>query len=264
MKDRNESKVFLSVFLILTPLTSIALALFSPLPAELIALSMACVPAVLAILLSGIAGGRKSIAALLQKLLQWQVGFRWYVLAVTIPIGIHLTMSLLALWFGWISSIQVRPWTPTQFIIVGIFMMIAAPLEELGWRGYALPRLLAFRSALASALIIGLFWGALHLPLSAPGMVNAGVPWMAALLNFIGFSVLLTWLFIQTRGSLIIVILCHFSANYFGIFNEGIPAVENAWLQAVVILVLAIGLIVLYGPNLQRSSAEEASVMDAA
>lgn len=260
MKDRYVEKYFVLVFLILTPLISIAIALFSPLPPELIALTMACIPTLLAILLTGITGGRNGIAALLQKLLQWRIGFKWYVLAVTIPLGIHLMMSLLALWFGWISSIQVKPWSPAQFILVGIFMMIAALLEELGWRGYALPKLLVFRSALSSALIIGVFWGVLHLPLSAPGMVNAGVPWTAAMLNFIGFSVLLTWLFIQSRGSLVIVILCHFSANYFGIFNGGIPAVENAWLQAIVTLILAIGLVPLYGPNLQRGPVKEPAI----
>jgi membrane protease YdiL (CAAX protease family) len=264
MKDRNVEKYFVLVFLILTPLISIAIALFSPLPPELIALTMACVPAILAILLTGITGGGNGIAALLQKLLQWRTGFKWYVLAVMIPLAIHLTMSLLALWFGWIASIQVKPWSLAQFIFVGVFMMIAAPLEELGWRGYALPRLLIFRSALACALIIGVFWGVLHLPLSAPGMVNAGVPWTTAMLNFIGFSVLLTWLFIQTRGSLAIVILCHFSANYFGIFNEGIPAVENAWLQAIVTLILAAGLGLFYGPALQRSPAQNATAIDAA
>lgn len=242
----------LPIYLLLTPLISLAIALFLPVPPEIIALTMAVVPTVMAILLIGITRGRKKVVAHLRKLVQWRTGFKWYVIALVLPLGIHLVMSLVAVLLGWIPAIQVRPWSPIQFILVGIFMVIAASLEELGWRGYALPGLLLHRSALFSALLIGLFWGVLHLPLSLPGMVNAGAPWLATMLLFEGFSIVLTWLFIQSGGNLIIVTLCHICMNYFGIFSEGISAGGNAWLAAIVTFVIALILTLMYGPNLKR------------
>jgi membrane protease YdiL (CAAX protease family) len=122
---------------------------------------------------------------------------------------------------------------------------------------------LAHRSALSAALLIGLFWGALHLPLNAPGMVNAGAPWLATMLLFGGFSIVLTWLFIQTGGNLIIVTLCHICMNYFGIFNEGISAVGNAWLAAIVTFVIALILTLMYGPNLKRSPMPASVILEA-
>jgi membrane protease YdiL (CAAX protease family) len=253
----------LPAFLIFTPLISIAIALFLPVPAEIGAMAMAFVPTVMVILFTGLTGGRKSVTALLQKLLQWKIGFKWYVFALGLPLGIHLAMSLLALWLGWIPAIQVRPWSLPQFIIVAIFMVIAAPLEEIGWRGYALPGLLAHRPALFAALLIGVFWGALHLPLNAPGMVNAGAPWLATMLLFLGFSIVLTWLFIQTGGNLIIVTLCHICMNYFGIFNEGISAAGNAWLAAIVTFVIALILTLICGLNLNRSPVIDPAILEA-
>jgi membrane protease YdiL (CAAX protease family) len=247
----------LSVFLILTPLISLAIPLLIPLPTAFIALLLILIPAGMAIMLTGLAEGRKSLATLLKKLFQWRAGLKGYALALGLPLGVHLTVGVLAFLLGWIPSIQIRVPSLQQLIISFIFVAIVAILEELGWRGYALPGLLAHRSALFSALLIGIMWGSLHLGI---GLID-GRPLAPTFLAPLGISVVLTWLFLQTRGSLAMAILCHFGFDYFPQFLPGIPLAHSIWSQAIVSLALALILIILYGPNLQPSRVKKPALV---
>jgi membrane protease YdiL (CAAX protease family) len=69
----------------------------------------------------------------------------------------------------------------------------------------------------------------------------------------LGISVVLTWLFLQTRGSLAMVILCHFGLDYFPQFLSGISLEHSIWSQAIVSLALALALIAIFGPNLRAT-----------
>lgn len=245
---KGSERYVLPLYLILTPLLGLAIALFLPLPPAAVVFLAALVPALLAILLAALAGDRKGLASLLRKLIQWRVGLKWYAIALLLPLGIHLAIGALALLLRWIPAIQLRPWSTSQ-LVLGVLILILAIPEELGWRGYALPQLLARRSALFSALLIGLSWGIFHLGL---GLME-GRPLLPTFLVPFGFSVILTWLSVHTQGTLVIVILCHFGFNYFVFFEEGMALPQILWLEAVVTLALALILILLFGPNLQRS-----------
>jgi membrane protease YdiL (CAAX protease family) len=247
----------LPIFLILTPVLSLGIPLFLPLPPELVPLLMVFIPALLAILLTAITEGRKGIAKLLGRLLRWRIGFKWYAISLGLALGVRLAMGPLALLFGWIPAIELRAWAPQQFLLIGVFSLIGAILEELGWRGYALPGLMANRSALVSALLIGIPWGVLHLGLTLPGMMNAGTPWTATMLQILGLSVVLTWLFVQTRGSLVAGILYHAGQNFFVFLNGGLTSSQDLWLLTFVTAALALILIALFGTHLQRSPAKE-------
>lgn len=250
------------LFLILTPLISLAIP-FAPLPAEAAPLVIVLIPALLAILLVAMTGGRKSLADLLRKPFQWRVGFKWYAIALGLALGTRLAMSLLALGLGWIPAIRMRPWPPQLLIIFAVFTIYGAIMEELGWRGYLLPRLLAHRPALVSALIIGVSWGVIHLGLLLPGQMNAGAPWLPTILQLTGLSVTITWLFVQTRGNLVIPILYHAGQSYFAFFDEGLTITQSAWLFTVVTLGLALILILIYGADMQRKSLRGPVVADA-
>lgn len=247
----------LPLFLILTPLIGIAIPLFLPLPPVVVVFMAAFVPALMAILLTAMADGRKGVVALLRKVFQWRISFKWYAIALGLPLGIHLAIGALALLLRWIPAIQVRPWSLPQ-LIVGVLILIWAVLEEVGWRGYALPKLLANRSALFSALLIGIAWGTFHLGL---GMMESR-PLIPTFLVPFGFSVVLTWLFIQTRGNLVMASLCHFGFNYLVIFEEGMTLAQILWLEAIVTLALAFILVILFGPDLQRSPVKKPAVVD--
>jgi hypothetical protein len=88
--------------------------------------------------------------------------------------------------------------------------------EELAWRGFALPRLLASYNALVASLILGVLWAAWHLPLvwteAAP---LYGQPLWVLLSDTTAKSVLFTWVFLHTRGSVLLAALLHATTNLF-------------------------------------------------
>ena len=229
MKTNSTSteNILLVTFLVITPLISLAIPAFLSPPAEVTPLILIFVPTLLAIFFTASSEGGKGVGTLLKKPFQWRIGFKWYIIAFGMALGLRLIMSVLALLIGWIPAIRLKDWTPPQFLIIGIFTLIGAFMEELGWRGYALPKLLTNRSALASALIIGIPWGALHLGLILPGQMNAGTSWVATILFVVSISVILTWLFIQTQYGIVSGLVFHAVQNYFVFFNGGITAAES-------------------------------------
>jgi len=261
-KSNFFERYSLPAFLILTPLISLAMPLFLELPAEITPLLIAIIPALMGIILAALSEGRKGAGALLRKLFQWRVGLKWYLIALGTALVLRLTMSLLAFLFGWIPSIRFVEWGPLQYLLIGVFTLVGAVVEELGWRGYVLPRLLAHRSALTSALIVGVPWGFLHLSLIFPGQMNAGTSWLATVLFLVALSIILTWFFIQTQHGILVGLVYHAAQNYFVFFNGGISLAESLWLMTAVTAVIAITLILVYGPSLQRNLVKESALME--
>ena len=105
--------------------------------------------------------------------------------------------------------------------------------EELGWRGYALPKLLETRSALTASVILGVVWGLWHLPTffssSAP---QQGLPIVAFVLMTIEYSIIMSWIYLHTRGSVLIATLCHGAINLSqGFFLGGLTGSMRYWLS---------------------------------
>jgi membrane protease YdiL (CAAX protease family) len=261
-KPRLSERQALSAYLILTPLVSLAIALFLPLPPEFIALLLLLIISTMAVLCTALAEGRQGVSGLLKKVFQWRVSFRWYLVALLVPVGIILASGVLAFFLGWISSFEIRVPASSQLIFNFVLVIIIAVLEELGWRGYALPKLLRYRSPLTSALVIGIVAGLLHIGL---GLV-AGRPWLPTFLVPVGFSVIWTWLFVHTRGSLAMAMLFHFAIDYAPQFvlDAPLPIAQALWAQAIVSLTVALGLILLFGTDLQRGLVNELAAADAA
>jgi len=248
----------LAIYLILTPLISLAIALFLPLPIELIVLFLLLTPSTLAVLLTALAEGRRNAAMLLKKLFQWRISLKWYIVALVLPIGIILLADVLASLLVWSPAVQFRLPPSSQLITNFILIVLIAVLEELGWRGYALPRLLVHRSPVSSALIIGILWGILHIGI---GLVD-GRPWMPTFLLPLGVSVVMTWLFVHTRGSLAMAMLFHFALDYSPQFMlYGITTEQAVWAQAMVSLAVAFVLVLIFGVNLQRDPMTKPSIL---
>ena len=246
----------LPAYLILTPLISNAIALFLPLPTVGIALLMVLVPVIMAILLTALAEGRRSLVLLLKKLFQWRISLTWYATALLMPMGIILTAVVLAFLFGWTPTIQFNVPEPSMLIINSVVVLLAAVFEEFGWRGYALPRLLAHSSPLSSAVLIGIAWGILHIGLS----LSAGRPWLASFLSPFAASIALTWLFIHTRGNLGMAVLYHFALDFtpqFFLLPLGLTEAQQTWVQTVLNLAVALVLVLISGVDLGRSPAKQ-------
>jgi membrane protease YdiL (CAAX protease family) len=196
--------------------------------------------------------GRSGVRVLVSKLGQWRLRPIWVVAAVALGLVLRLTMSGIALPLGLIPSIQLRQWSPVQLGFFAVMLFIFAIPEELGWRGYALPKLLKVHSPLVAGLVIGVLWGSLHLALTLPGMINAGAPPLPTLLGLIGLSVLATWLYIRSNGNLLVTSLFHAAQSFFVIVNDGITVGEQTWLMAGVYLAAAIVIAISAGPAFAR------------
>src|SRR5262245_14554069 len=160
------------------------------------------VPSLVGILLTVLFGGKSGLGEVVRRLGQLRVPRIWYVVVLVLPPVFRLlaigTPTLLGL-----ATIAVA--VP----VVGVLgSFVAGVGEELGWRGFALPRLQARHSAFAASLLLGVPWGLWHLPPSiAEGMDLLGF------LNFVlfitGLSVLFTCVYNNTNNSLFLVILFH-------------------------------------------------------
>ncbi len=245
----------LAIFCTLTIALSFAATLL-PLPTEVIPVVMVFIPALMAICLTALSEGKTGVRLLLSKLVQWRISIKWVIIALALAFAVRLTMSLIALGLGIISTIQLRPGGPASYILLAVIFFIFAIPEELGWRGYALPKLLERRSPLAAGLIVGVLWGSLHLALLLPGMMNEGAPPLATLLALVGGSVLFTWLYVNNNGNIILTTLFHAAQSFFVIVNEGIAPEQQMWLLAAVYLAAALIVVMVTGPRLTRNSVD--------
>jgi membrane protease YdiL (CAAX protease family) len=254
----------LAIFCLLTITLTFAATLL-PLPGEVIPILMVFFPALVAISLTALSEGKAGVQTLLRKLAQWRIRLKWVAIALALALVIRLSMSLIALGMGLISTIQVRPGGPGSYILLAVVFFVFAIPEELGWRGYALPKLLERRSPLEASLIVGILWGSLHLALLLPGMMNEGSAPLPTLLGLVGGSVLFTWLYVNSDGNILLTTLFHTAQSFFVIFNQGIALNEQAWLMAGVYVAAALILVMVAGPSLRRnpivgiSSAVEAT-----
>jgi uncharacterized protein len=245
----------LPLFCVLTIAFSFA-ATMLPLPSEAVPVVMVFIPALIALGLAALTDGWSGVRALVSKRGQWRVRPLWMVAAVTLGLVLRLTMSVIALLLGLIPAIHLRQWSPLQLaLFVAILFVFAVP-EELGWRGYALPKLLKAHSPLIAGLIIGVLWGSLHLALTLPGMINASAPALPTLLGLIGLSILATWLYIRTNGNLLLTGLFHAAQSLFVIVNDSITVAQQTWLMAGVFVTIALIIALIERPSFVRTPAQ--------
>ena len=182
-------------------------------------------PAIAAIVVTALTTGKPGLRRLVGRLTRWQVGPHWYAIALLTPLAISLTAIGLHLLTGGTtititqSSLQLAPaGAPAWQHILLLFLLFTLGFdglgEELGWRGYALPKLEARWSALVASLILGVLWAAWHLPYAlTPGSVMASTPLHWFFLGVLASSILYTWIFNNTQGSVLITILFHAAGN---------------------------------------------------
>jgi membrane protease YdiL (CAAX protease family) len=206
-------------------------------------------PALAAIIMAAVMGRRSGVKAMLERVVRWRVGARWYVVALGLPALLALAAAGLAVLLGASLSVQVGVLSIFDFVI---FVVVVG--EELGWRGFALPSLLREHSALAASLIVGVLWSAWHLPtFLVPGTPQYGKSVAAFVLMTTSYSVFLGWIYLHTAGSLLIATLVHGAINLFhGIFLGGVDPAKQYWLLAAVYGTAALVIVLVLGPRLSR------------
>jgi uncharacterized protein len=193
-------------------------------------------PNIGALTISAVNGGWKAITDLLRRFIIWRVGLRWYLFVLFGLPAIGLLAALLAgtLSFGIFSQ-------TSTFLALLVNLVVTGPLgEELGWRGFALPRLLQRYNPLTASLILGCLWGLWHLPaFLASGTPQTGLSFPAFVLGAVVLTFITTWVFIHTRGSVLMSALIHLMAN-FSLTALGAPLSTYSLLLLVVCAILII------------------------
>jgi membrane protease YdiL (CAAX protease family) len=177
--------------------------------------------------MAGITEGRKGIVRLLRRCIMWRVGLAWY-LVVLLFIPAVFLVSIVAV-PGVIAAFQVPSLSVglTYLALFAIAAFAALGQEEVGWRGFALPRLQMRHGPLLGTLLLGSLWGLWHLPVrvfvSGIGSLGVGFLGVGDFLGWFGstvaFAILITWAFNHSRGSVFLALLFHASSGAtFGIF----------------------------------------------
>ncbi len=170
-------------------------------------------PSMVALWLTARADGRAGTRAMLRRLVEWRVGARWYVFAVGYMAAIKLAVALM-------HRVAVGAWPPlgqeVWYVIMAsiVITTVGQAGEEIGWRGYALPRLAARLGLAQASVLLGLIWACWHLPLFfVPGISQTGQSFPVYLLMVPALSVAIAWLYGHTNGSLLLAMLMHAAIN---------------------------------------------------
>ena len=207
-------------------------------------------PGLVAILLSFLIMGKTGIGKLFQPIRTWRVGFFWYVFALFFQVVVFYAGKLIDTLLGNLYEVT----SPLHSVygsqaalmapMVILFAFPGAFAEELGWRGYVLPRLQNKYNALLSSIVIGIIWGAWHIPLLiyfGDLSVNNIPGYVVAVVNFIPVAITYTWIYNNTKGSLLLVTLFHLGQQLSNNLLGQLPTYSDeilVWIFALAIIVL--------------------------
>jgi len=205
-------------------------------------------PAVAAFILVWRHEGREGIRVLWLR--GWQLNFKktWLLPALFLgPVIVLLTVFILFFVqgsFSWENGIPIA-------MVIPIFLLIlflnALP-EEYGWRGFALEPLQKHTTALGASLVLGAIWAVWHLPLFfIDGTTQAAIPMYQYFLQTIVLSIFYTWLYNNTDGSILIVILFHAVANISAAVVPYWTTELGRWINFSILVVAATVVLLKWG-----------------
>ncbi|MFD3157331.1 CPBP family intramembrane glutamic endopeptidase [Haloimpatiens sp. FM7330] len=181
------------------------------------------VPSIMSIIFTGYYYGVNGIKRLLKKLTIWRINPLFYAFiflftatSIYIPSFICNTvgMNYIIHINNHISSFQLT--SPLTILICFFAVMIfGGPVgEELGWRGFVLPKLEKKVNPFISSIILGVIWTCWHIPMFYFHVPGYDISFISYLLETIWLTILFTWLYNNTKGSLLIIILYHSVDNF--------------------------------------------------
>lgn len=205
-----------------------------PIPRSALPFALVLMPAVVAIAIAAATQGKPAVRSLLAQLAGRRASLKWIAVALALALAMRLAISVVAWLGGLIPTLQLQPANPAQVAALTLLYLVAAFSEELGWRGFALSRLLIYRSPVFASFVLGLPWGLIHIVLHLPGMWAEGLPWLPTVVQLVALSVVITWLFVSSGRSLLVAILFHAAQSAFGFVNEGLSPLQIHWLMTLV------------------------------
>jgi uncharacterized protein len=213
-------------------------------------------PVAAAFIVSGVETGRPGTGDLLRRMVVWEGRIGWIALACVAPFALLALAMAGASLLGGENVTLARLGRSREFPEFSAAAFITYNIvsfgfgEEVGWRGFVLPRLQARHSALVSSLLLTLGWAVWHAPLFLyrPGYTGMDVAGIAGwLFSLVTGSVLLTWLYNGSRGSLLVVAIFHAAIDVVFTSEGSTPAVVNA--AGALITIWGVIVVVAAGPR---------------
>ena len=207
-------------------------------------------PTLSAIIVTAILDGRQGIRVFLKRYLQWRAGFVWWLFVL---FGILISLNTVAaiilgisVWTEFFKNIGMV--LPTYLITLLVGVILGPLWEEPGWRGFALPRMQRQFGPIIGTLILGVLWALWHLPGYPGGWMTIGI--IPLIISSVAFSIIATWVYNNTRGSILLMILLHSSSNAaISIGSRVLPAnlpdsmnsfVYGGWIPTITYSIIAI------------------------
>jgi membrane protease YdiL (CAAX protease family) len=170
-------------------------------------------PSLAALLVTARTEGARGVGTLLRGVLKWRVAARWYLFAASYTVIVKLTVAVL-------HRVAVGVWprfAAEPYYVIPFAILFSTPFqagEEIGWRGFALPRLAERFGLSRASVVLGIIWGCWHLP---QFFIREADTYQQSFWMFVlgttALSVILAWLWQRTGGSLLLTMLLHASWN---------------------------------------------------
>ena len=216
----------------------------SGVPQSVVLLVATITPSLVGLALMRWEDGHSGVVRFFSERFTWATSARWFAFAIGYFAAIKLAAAVLhrVIAGAW-PRLGDEPW----FIIVAA-IAISTPVqagEEIGWRGYALPRMANRMGLGPSSLLLGVLWSVWHLPVFfLPGADKFGQSFPVYLIGTTTLSVAMAWLYANTRGSVLMTMLMHSAVNQTtGIVPSAVPgATEVFALSPSLVAWLTVGL----------------------
>jgi membrane protease YdiL (CAAX protease family) len=198
--------------------------------------------------------GREDVVILLKRFLIWRVNWVWYLAALLLlPViqlaAVYLTAVLNGTAVDYSSVMIYEIFAPSvglPLLVIPWFLFdVFTNGEEIGWRGYVLPRLQTSHNALVSSLVVGLIWSFWHIPKFLGTGASNGLSFGWFVVAHLALAVLFTWLYNNTRGSLLLVTLFHASDNTAGMFLPAPYASTGGIMDNLLIILYVLAAIIV-------------------
>lgn len=171
-------------------------------------------PSLAGIISAGLTSGKQGIRGLFSSLLRWRVNLRWYAIALmTAPLSTLVVLLVLSLFSSnfptAFSTSEDRISLVIMWIVSGLFVGF---FEELGWTGFAVPRMRNKYGILTTGLIVGLLWGAWHFLVNLEADTFSGALPLALLIARLftwlpAYRILMVWVYDRTESQFIVTLM---------------------------------------------------------
>jgi len=227
-------------------------------------------PSLVALWLARRSAGNAGTSALFDRVFAWRVGARWYAFALGYMATIKLAVAVAHRFItGEWPLFGQEPWY-ILLAAVPVSTVVQAG-EEIGWRGYALPRLATRLGFGGGSVLLGLLWSTWHLPLFfIPGIDKHGQSFPLYVIQAVALSVAMAWLYVHTNGSLLLTMLMHSAVNQsLGIVSSVVATATNpfaistslvAWLTAGLMWIAASYFLIRMPAAKELRSGEDVSL----